>query len=112
MREMVFKTFSISSRFPRIWIESRTYNMIEYMVDVVSNSSRGLLPIYKKLKEEGYKEDGIYVDKYGHVRIVYKNLSQNDINNIKYIAKKYFNKKEKIKRSKETLPLLSVIDKQ
>jgi len=101
---MMIKMLTFVKRPYKVRMEIRSHDKEKYTVTFDSKDSKPLNAIFRELKEMGYKEDQIYVDKYGYLRIVFKNMSWNDIMNFRSVAdsvvrdmkwKEEENKKEK-----------------
>ena len=83
---MLVDTINVVRRPYKVRLEIRTYDRVKYTVTIASNASRPMNQIVRELREMGYREDSAYVDRYGYLRVVYKNLSWNDIMVMRSVA--------------------------
>jgi hypothetical protein len=86
---MLVDTINVVKRPHKIRIEIRTHDNVSYTVTLATNSTYAVIPVVSKLRRDGYKYSAVYVDRYGYMRIIYKNLSWNDVMHIRSVAERY-----------------------
>lgn len=98
---------TIAHRPYRLVMETRRRADGLYAITLVSRATRMISQAIKALKNAGFEEPDIYLDRYGFIRAHYRSLTDGEISLLKHVLRGTFEPRRRHKEVSETSLILA-----